>query len=131
MIIDKSLIMSDDQAVTVDAASAVVIDNIKPGGMYDNLWLFLKVGPADFGATVSIDVSFQTSDDNFNADTTTLFTKNFVLAEMTANAVLMKIRVPLGVKRYLRMYYDVNTSADAGAFYAALVPDVEEHIAVS
>ena len=133
MIIDKSLIMSDDQAITADAASTVVIDNIKPGGMYDNLWWFVKVGGVVFNTLTSMNIQLQTSDDNFAADTETLISVNKLLADLDAiNVVLLKIRVPLGVRRYLRTYYDVvGTDPTTGTIYSALVPDVEEHIAVS
>jgi len=126
MIIDKELVFSNTELVTVDAASETVINNVKPGGMYDNLWLYVKVGPLAMNSTVSIDFKLETSDDNFNADTTVLYSKSFLKAAMTANAELIKVRVPLGVKQYLRMYYDVTTTEDAGSIYAALVPDVNE-----
>ncbi len=128
MILDKELIFSDDQAVTVDAASTVVLNAVKAGGMYDSAWLFVKVGPIAFATTVSITVELQTATDLAFTTPVILWSKNFLVAAMTANAILARIRVPLGVLAYLRMYYDVNTSATAGAFYAAIVPDVDEAV---
>ncbi len=128
MIIDKELIFSDDQAITGDAASSVVVDSVKAGGPYKGLWFFVKTGSAaDFDNLTSLNIKLQTSDDNFASDTTELFSVSVALADLTKDSVVVKAQVPLGVKQYLRAYYDVvGTNPTAGSVYAALVPDVSE-----
>lgn len=126
MIIDKELIFSDDQAITGDAASTVVLNKVKAGGPYKGLWFFVKITAA-FNTLTSLDIKLQTSDDNFSSDTVELISVNKVLADInTANTVVVRVQVPLGVKQYLRAYYDVNGSdPTTGSVFAALVPDVE------
>lgn len=127
MTIDKELIFTEDAQVIGDTDSAV-IDLVKAGGVYDNAWLFVKVGSEAFNTLTSMNISLQTSSDNFSSDTVTLLSKSFLLAELnTVNTVLMKVRVPLGVKEYLRIDYDVvGTDNTTGKMYAAIVPDVNE-----
>jgi len=125
MIIDKDLIFSNDQAITADAASTVVPNHVNPGGPYKGLWFYVKVTAA-FNTLTSLDIKLQTSDDNFSADTTELISVNKLLADLTANTTVVRVQVPLGVKQYLRAYYDVNgTDPTTGSVFAALVPDVE------
>ena len=127
MIIDKGLIMSDDQAITADAASTVVIDQVKAGGPFKKeMYLFVKCTAA-FNTLTSLNIKFETSSDNFSADTTVLSTVNVLLAGLTANTVLIRAALPIGLKRYIRMNYDVvGTDPTTGSLYAALVGDVEE-----
>lgn len=127
MLIDNELIFSKDVQIIGDTDSASK-DLVKAGGMYDNAWFYAKVGSEVFNTLTSINIALQTSDDDFAADTVVLFTKNFLLADIDAiNTELMKIRVPLGVKQYIRVSYDVvGTDNTTGKMYAAIVPDVNE-----
>ena len=127
MIIDKELVFLNDEAAYGDTASDSV-DLVKAGGVYDNAWLFVKVGSEVFNTMTSMDIVLQTSDDDFASDTVELFSVNKLLAEMNAvNTVLIKVRVPLGVKQYLRVYATaVGTDNTTGKLYAAIVPDVNE-----
>jgi len=131
MYIDKSLIYSDDQAITGDAASTVVVNAVKAGGPHQHLYLYVKCAAA-FNTLTSMNISFQTSDDNFSADTTEVFTKSFLLAALTLNAELIKIDLPMNLKQYTRMYFDVvGTDPTTGAIYAAIVEQIDNSHEVS
>lgn len=132
MYIDKSLIYSDDQGpITATAASTVVVNAVQPGGPHKKLDLYVKAAVA-FDNLTSLDIAFQTSDDNFSVDTTEVFTKSFLLAALTLNAELLKIDLPMNLKQYTRFYYTVVGSApSAGSIYAAIVEQTESTHEVS
>lgn len=128
MYIDNDLVYSDDQDITADAASTVVVNQLKPGGPHRKAYLFVKCSEA-FNTLTSLDIIFQTSDDNFSADTTQVFKINFLLAALTLDAVLIKIDIPMDIKQYTRFYYDVNgTDPTTGQIHASVVPNIEKRI---
>lgn len=132
MIIDKELIFSDDQVITADAASTVVIDQEVAGGPFKKeMYLFVK-STAAFNTLTSMNIQLQTSSDNFSSDTTILSAVNVLLAGLTKDTVLIQAALPIGLKRYIRVYYDVvGTNPTLGSMYAALVDDVEATFDVS
>jgi hypothetical protein len=132
MILDKLLMFSEAQAVTVTAASTDVIDlgPIK-GTLRD-----IGVGtPIEFWATVNttataagaatLDVQLQTSLDN--ATWVTLFDSGALpLANLVAGKRLFSTKVPQGVLRYLRANFVVATGPlTAGAFTTGMNLDVD------
>ncbi len=127
MYIDNSLIYSNDQGpITASAASTVVVNQIKAGGPHRKAYLFVKCAVA-FDNLTSLDIAFQTSDDNFSVDTTEVFTVSFLLAALSLDAVLIELDIPMDIKQYTRMYYTVVGSApSAGSIFAAIVPDIEK-----
>ncbi len=127
MIIDKELILADDVAHYGDT-SGTSVDLVKAGGVHDNAWLFVKVGSEVFNTMTSMDIRLQTSDDDFSTDTVELLSVNRLLADMNAiNTVLFKVRIPFGVKQYIRLDSTaVGTDNTTGKLYAAIVPDVNE-----
>ncbi|TET97745.1 MAG: hypothetical protein E3J23_08685 [Candidatus Stahlbacteria bacterium] len=128
MYIDKDLVYSADQAITATAASTVVVNQIKPGGPHRKAYLFVKCSEV-FNTLTSLDIIFQTSDDNFSSDTTEVFKVNFLLAVLALDAVLIEIDIPMTIKQYTRFYYAVNgTDPTTGKIYSAIVPDIEKRI---
>lgn len=132
MYIDKLMQYSDAQGpITASAASTKVLNQAKAGGPHEKAYLFVKCDVA-FDNLTSLDIAFQTSDDNFSADTTEVFTVSFLLAELTLDAVLIKLDVPMNLKQYTRMYYTVvGTAPTAGSLTAEIVPDIENYHEVS
>jgi len=110
MTIDKLSRYSNGQAITASAASLVLDHGAAGGNVGQNMSLVVRGGTA-FNNLTSLKVSFQTSSDNFAADTTTLFEKTFTLAELTANKIQMNQPIGPGMKRYTRVYYTVTGTA--------------------
>lgn len=126
MIIDKQLELSSGQAITTSAASTNIIDQGVAGEAYEALWFVVKTGSAAFNAGTSVTIALQTDDNSGFSSATTLFTTAAILtAALTANKTLVKVRIPVGAERYLRAYYTVSGTYDAGALTAMLVKDVE------
>lgn len=134
MILDKFLEFSKDQALLgVDAASTNIADLGAAGDAIPELYLIVKVtNTADFASGTSIKFDLQSdSADSFDSGAAsaveeTLLTKTVLTAGLTANTEIFKTRVPLGqAKRYMRMYYDVTGTFDAGAIDAYLVMNVD------
>ena len=114
MLFDQTLMLADAQAVTADAAGTVggSAKVVQPGGDdYSTMWVVALVDTAfttsgtPTGAT--IDVKLQTSD---AAD----FSTSEVLEARTINIATAKkgdvvaFRLPIGMKKYIRVYFDVT-----------------------
>jgi len=131
MIIDKELVFSENQSIAHAAGSfdsTVVVDAIADGGVYDNVWLFLKISTAVVGSGASVEFALHTSNDGFGSDDDVLFTTGAIgVADLTADTVIARVRVPLGLKQDIKMIYTVSgATTTAGSVYAAFVPDVNE-----
>ena len=133
MILDKELMMSEAQVVTATAASTNVIDlgarlGLDPG-LSDDLWLQIRVdtrATASGSATVTFEL--QTDDDEAFGSATTLWTSTAIgKATLVAGYNVVRMRLPLGVERYVRVYYTVATGPlTAGKFDAFINSGVQE-----
>lgn len=140
MILDKQLMFSEAQAVTADAGSTNVIDTQSQAitttfnnvsiardvgnGLDPNLRVFASV-TTTFLTVVSMSIQLQTDTDVAFGSAVILWTSRlFLLAELVAGFQFLSLpSVPSRCKRYLRLFYDVNTSATAGNITAGLVLD--------
>lgn len=135
MIFDKTLMLSDEQAVTADAPSTNVIDLIAPGtpfgstqpinkdvGRAVRVPLAIVVGET-FNNATSLAVQVQTSPDN--ATWNTILTAQTVpLADLKAGYSFKVIdELPEGTNgRYVRLFYDVTgTAPTTGKITAGVV----------
>ena len=130
MIIDKATIMSDGQDIGQVAGDydSTIINQVKPGGVYDNVWLYVRIDEAVTSAgAATIVFKLRTSSDNFSSSDVILWQSPALLkAAMTADTMLFRVRVPLGVLQYLKMEYTVAVATTtAGTVDAFLVPDVD------
>ena len=138
MYIDKLLLLADAQTTTTSGASTDYIDttaaSIKLGDAINGLWWVVKTEALFVTSNAaSATWSLQTSNDaNFIDSTTTTLatTASFLVADLTANKIMSRIRVPLGVKRYIRSYMTVGGS---GVFTTAtrssfLTTDVDNNL---
>lgn len=131
MYVDKELLLSDQQAVTVSAASANAVDlgpNRRQLAVGEPLYLLVTVDQAfaaEGAATLSIGV--QTDDDaGFGSAVTLHTTQAHPKAELAAGRDPLIVPLPHGVKRYLRLAYTVATGPmTAGKLTACLVADVD------
>lgn len=128
MIADKELYLSENQNVTADAPSTNYINQGAAGDAYEQLFLVVKTN----GATTSsdpnakLDIKIQTDDVSNFSSAKVLASFSFALADLSANKEIIKVRLPLGLKKYIRLYYDVTTTTNFNGYYTAfLVKDVK------
>lgn len=137
-IIDNTLVLSDDQAITGDAVSTNVIDFGEQGTPYGWLSAYGRdVGEGymeipmlvqvteDFNTLTSLDVVLEIDDNEAFSSATTVVEKSAIpLASLTAGyKVTLLARLPKGItERYMRLSYDVNgTNPTTGKIFAAIV----------
>ena len=127
MIIDKSTLLSDRQAVTSDAASTHIIDLGPAGtphggaamlrrdlGAGEPVPLLVQVVES-FDNLTSLTISLQVDDDPGFGSPKTVATNGAVpLAQLTQGYQVALAAVPLGTdERYLRLFFDVTGTAPA------------------
>jgi hypothetical protein len=128
---DRELIFSTAQEVTsADADSTNIVDLGAGGDAYEALWFVVQVDTAATATSCSnpkLNIKLQTSDNG--TDYTSLYeTGPLEQASLTAGTEY-KIRIPVGMQRYLKVVYDVTadsgTSFSTGKYTAFLTPDVQ------
>jgi hypothetical protein len=130
MIKDAHLILAEGQLMTsFTGASTNVIDLSKAGdAVGEELYLVVRVGTA--GATAeddgTLNIAIQTdSAEAFNVAAVNLAEKDLTEAELAANTIVWKIKLPPGLKRFLRLYFtEGNHAFTGGTIDAFLTPDV-------
>jgi len=120
-LIDYNNMFSNAQAVTSSVASTYYIDGRAAGEALNNdIYLIVEVG-TEFAGGTSLEIALQTSADSSFSSYTTLFDSGVILlAKLTANTVLVKVPIPIGLLRYLRVYYTVSGTMTAGTVSAFL-----------
>jgi hypothetical protein len=135
MIFDKTLLFSDAQAITGDAASTNVVDLGNTGTPYGGRKLVADFGKgkkiplfvfvtANFNTLTSLTVSLQVDTVENFASPKEVASKTFLLAELTAGKELSFPDCILegADERYIRLFYDVNgTNPTTGAITAGVV----------
>jgi hypothetical protein len=131
MILDASTVMSDAQDITVTAASSNYIDTLAAGDAYKGAWLVVRVNTA-FTASGSATLTFDVqTDDNssFSSATSMHITSAIAKATLVAGYNAVRIRIPLTVERYIRVYYTVASGPmTAGRVDAFVTLDVDEKV---
>lgn len=134
MIFDNSLLLSDGQAITADAASTNVIDLGATGTPFGGAAMTRDIGIGDsvplsvrvtetFNNLTNIVVQVQTSPDN-STWTTIQGGATVALASLVAGFQFdVPSRFPEGTKaRYVRLYYDITgTAPTTGKITAGVV----------
>ena len=122
MLMDNTLVFSDGQKITATAASTNKVDQLAAGDAFAALWLVVDVKEA-FNKLTSLGIAVETDDDATFGSKKVLATVTAALADLTADANVVKMRLPLGCKRYIRLNYTVTgTNPDAGSVKAFLTP---------
>ena len=134
MILDKQNLCSDDQAVTVSAASTNVIDM---GADAAEVMAFLeKAGElwaqvtTTFTGATSMKVAVQVDDAvGFGTAVTVQESEVILEASLVAGYQFRFAQLPPHLsKRYLRFYYTVDGTHGAGAISAGIVLDKQTNI---
>lgn len=123
MITDAHLLFSNAQAITADAASTNLIDLGAAAdiGVGEPLLIDVAVDEA-FNTLTSLNIILETDDNAAFSSATALWTKNFLLASLTAGAKLNLPAIPVGCERYIRLRYDVvGTDPTTGKFTSRIV----------
>ena len=118
---DKKLWFSDAQDIaSTDVASTSYIDTKVAGRAVDELWLVVNVNTTFDGGT-SLTIKLQTDDENTFTEATDLYTSAAIpKASLVAGYNCVKMRLPDGLNRYIRLYYDVEGAFTAGKLDAFL-----------
>ena len=118
MIIDAMLLFSKDQAVTATAASTNALDLGQAGDAVGQELTIRAIVTQTFATLTSLTVKLQTSSDNSNWSDV-LLSPAIAAASLVKGAEIFCVRVPKGLKRYVRLNYTVTGSnATAGKIYA-------------
>lgn len=135
-ILDNQTLLSDNQAITADAASTNILDLgptgtphgdtaalVRDVGRGGNVPFLLTVTEG-FATLTSLTVSVQTDAVENFASPTTIGSRTYTAAELTLGSRLeFPATIPEGAdERYLRLYFDVNGSnATAGRVTGGVV----------
>lgn len=124
MIMDRTLLFSDGQAITATAVSTNVIDLGATGTPYGGSALVRELGYGNevemvctvtesFNTLTSLTITIETDDNAGFASATTVWTSPaYTLAQLATGAkYLTPDRIPVGVnERYMRLRYTVGGS---------------------
>ena len=109
MILDANLIFSKDQALTADADSSVI--DLGQGGDAVGQELTIRaVVTSAFAGLTSLAIVLKTSADN-STWKNVILTPAIAVANLTAGAEILCIRVPKGLQLYVKLAYDVTGTA--------------------
>lgn len=101
-----------------------VIETGFKGDAYVGLWLVVRGIEAAAGGT-SVVVKLQTASDESFTSPVDLFTSGSIaLAALTSDTEHVKVRMPLGCDKYLRLKYEVTGTFTDGTIEGYLTPDV-------
>jgi len=127
MILDKSLLLSDAQAVTTTAASTNIIDTAADGqALEPGAWIYAAVSTAFVmtgSAAGSLITTLQTGD-TVSMDVTLATSATITEADLVAGKVIFKMKLPIGLKRYIRLYYTPLHTCTAGNIDAGILLNV-------
>lgn len=118
------------QTITTDNNSTNAIDldsaNIKLGAGKP-MYIIARVGTI-FASIVSLEIRMQTdTDSGFATALKDYILGRWLLAQLTASALLLNIPMPvMQYQRWLRLYFNVFTTATTGTIFAALADSPEE-----
>ena len=116
MYIDASLVMADAQTITTGASTSY-IDTLAAGEANVAPWVDFLVDTA-MSAAGTTTVTFQLQSSNATTfidplDVTLLATSAIPSATLVAGYRILRQRLPLGARRYIRGYMVVNTTGGA------------------
>ena len=115
-ILDANLLFSKDQAITTTANSSV-IDLQEPGDAVGQELTIRTVVTNTFAGLTNVQIKLQTSADNGTWEDA-LLSPTIPLAKLKKGAEIFCVRVPHGLKRYVRMNYVVSGTGTAGTLYS-------------
>lgn len=131
---DKFLLFSDAQAPTTGTTvSTNVVDTttaLRSIGSGEPVWLVVQcVTTATSGGSNTTQALLEDSADN-SSFATVLSSAAHAVASIVAGFNLMRVMLPTGLRRYLRVSYVIAVAdLTAGAFDAFLTHDIQDNVA--
>jgi hypothetical protein len=138
MVLDKNTLFSDEQAITVTAASTDVLDlgalGIVP---YNQAQLLHRKGLKEiplliqvvenFATLTSLKIAVETDDNSAFSSAKEVLSQTVLVADLVAGFISAIDKIPRGVnERYMRIKYTVNgADATAGKITAGIVLAVD------
>ena len=113
MLIDKSLILSEEQAVLSSAASTNVVDQQAAGNAHTHAALVVRVDETFAGST-AVKIALETSAASGFGTKKEVFGVSVAASALVAGATVVKTVLPIGLLRYIRGYYTVTGTGTAG-----------------
>jgi hypothetical protein len=125
MIMDRTALFSDGQAITATAASTNIVDLGATGTVYGASSAMVRdIGPGNpipivvtitqsFNNLTSLAIAIQTDDNSSFSSAKTVWSNTVLLADLTAGGKYQLPEfIPTGTnERYLRLYYTVTGTA--------------------
>jgi len=125
MILDEQAIFSDKQEVKESAASTNIIKVNGDIGKGEPVELLAQV-VEDFKGATSVAVSVQTCDEEDGTYVDLVSSGAVALANLVAGYRFPVKFLPIGIKKYLRLYYTVVGTGTAGKITAGIVDGSNE-----
>lgn len=123
MMLDYTMMFSNQQAITADTASTKVLETFGDIGRgVPPIPLLIQV-VEDFNNLTDLTVCFQTATDEAFTTPITLVKSTLALADLKAGVRFHINHLPDGILNYMRLYYDVNgtTAPTKGKITAGIV----------
>ena len=116
MIMDKNLIFSEEQKIA-GTTSSTTLDLKAPGDAVGQELIIRAIVTEGFAGLSTLQINIQTAVTPEGL-ATVLSTAALPPAKLTRGAEVLCIRVPKGLRRYIRLTYTVSGTATAGAVTA-------------
>lgn len=113
MLIDNTLILSEEQTVTSTAASTNVVDQTAAGNAHGHVAVVVRVDETFAGST-AVKIALETSAASNFGTKKEVFAVSLATSALTAGATAVKVILPMGLLRYIRGYYTVTGTGTAG-----------------
>ncbi len=127
MLLDQNTFFSDAQALRSTGASTNTLDLTAAGNAVPGRLVLIAHADTAFAGATQVVCALQTSDkSDFSSGVVTLASATLnatQLADTEKN--LFALGIPVGMKRYVRMYYTVTGTVTAGAI-SCFVADVAD-----
>ncbi|WP_428659462.1 Bbp16 family capsid cement protein [Reyranella sp.] len=132
-IVDNNLYMSDAQAVTATASSTKSLDMataLRNVGGGEPIELVVQVATTVAASGGASNVTFSLDDSADNSSFAVVVQSPAIpKATLVAGYEALRIRLPVGLRRYIQVTYTVDTNnLTAGAFNAYLVLDRQDNV---
>ena len=127
MLFDQNLVFSDAQALRATGASTHVVDLTAAGDAAAGRLVVIAHADTAFAGATQVVVALQTATKADFSDAATLTSVTLTgtqLADTERN--LFAMGIPVGMKRYLRVYYTVTGTVTAGNI-TCFIADITEN----
>lgn len=131
MILDSQLSLSREQAIASAASTVASTDYYDTGasadvGIGEDLWIQIAIGAVAVTGGTSVQFVLQTDDNTgFSSAKTIPLTAAIPVAQLTARAVVVQARLPVGLERYFRVGYTSVGTTSTGTANAFLAKDLQ------